>query len=147
MLALAYTRSRKNALKQYNEALFALSGVSNHNVAPRKGLTNFYINTSSTCIMWLSLTDNISTSSIFECGRCPQGPALTFTFYLWEGDLGFQTRIKLPQRSDLEFVKKFTRPNFWAKEFYTLKTRKSRLFLPAINSKNASLSGIGPSFG
>ena len=47
--------------------------------------------------------------------------------------------------SDLEFVKKFTRPNFWAKEFYTLKT--SRLFLPAINGKNASLSVIWPSFG
>ena len=49
--------------------------------------------------------------------------------------------------TDLEFVKKFTRPNFRAKEFYTLKTRKSRLFLPAINSKNASLSVIWPSFG
>ena len=49
--------------------------------------------------MWLSLTDNISSSSIFECGRCPQAPPLTLTFYLWEGDLGFQTRIKLPQRS------------------------------------------------
>ena len=44
--------------------------------------------------------------------------------------------------TDLEFVKKFTRPNFRAKEFYTLKTRKLRLFLPAINSKNASLSVI-----
>ena len=43
---------------------------------------------------------------------------------------------------DLEFVKKFTRPNFRAKEFCTLKTRKSRLFLPAINNKNASLSVI-----
>jgi hypothetical protein len=40
--------------------------------------------------------------------------------------------------TDLEFVKKFTRPNFRAKEFYTLKTRKLRLFLPAIHSKNAS---------
>ena len=40
--------------------------------------------------------------------------------------------------------KKFRRPNFWAKEFYTLKTRKSRLFLPAINSENASLSVIWP---
>ena len=48
---------------------------------------------------------------------------------------------------DLEFVKKFTRPNFRAKEFYTLKTRKSRLFSPAINSVNASLSVIWPSFG
>ena len=28
--------------------------------------------------------------------------------------------------------KKITRPNFQAKEFYTLKNRKSRLFLPAI---------------
>ena len=49
-------------------------------------------------------------------------------------------------RPDLKFVKKFTRPNFRAKEFYTLKTRKLRLFLPAINSKNASLSLIWPSF-
>ena len=48
---------------------------------------------------------------------------------------------------DLEFVKKFTRPNFQAKEFYTLKTRKSRLFSLAINSENASLSVIWPSFG
>ena len=48
---------------------------------------------------------------------------------------------------DLEFVKKFTRPNFRAKEFYTLKTRKSRLFSLAINSENASLSVIWPSFG
>ena len=40
---------------------------------------------------------------------------------------------------DLEFVKKFTRPNFPVKEFCTLKTRKSRLFLPTINSKNTSL--------
>ena len=50
-------------------------------------------------------------------------------------------------QSDLEFVKKFTRPNFRVKEFYTLKTRKSRLFSPAINSANASLSAIWPSFG
>ena len=49
--------------------------------------------------------------------------------------------------TDLKFVKKLTRPNLRAKEFYTLKTRKSRLFLPAINSKNASLSVIRPSFG
>ena len=48
---------------------------------------------------------------------------------------------------DLEFVKKFTRPNFPVKEFYTLKTRKSRLFSPTINSKNTSLSVIWPSFG
>ena len=47
---------------------------------------------------------------------------------------------------DLEFVKKFTRPNFRAKEFYTLKTRKSRLFSESINSENASLSVIWPSF-
>ena len=39
-------------------------------------------------------------------------------------------------QADLEFVKKFTRPNFPVKEFYTLKTRKSRLFSPTINSKN-----------
>ena len=49
--------------------------------------------------------------------------------------------------TDLEFVKKFTRPNFPVKEFYTLKTRKSRLFSPTINSKNTSLSVIWPSFG
>ena len=49
--------------------------------------------------------------------------------------------------SDLKFVKKFTRPNFRANEFYTLKMRKSRLFSPAINSKNSSLSVIWPSFG
>ena len=48
--------------------------------------------------------------------------------------------------ADLEFVKKITRPNFRAKEFYTLKTRKSRLFSPAINSQNASLEVIWPSF-
>ena len=44
--------------------------------------------------------------------------------------------------ADLEFVNKFTRPNFWAKEFYTLKTRKSKLCSPAISSKNASLEVI-----
>ena len=43
--------------------------------------------------------------------------------------------------------KKITRPNFRAKEFYTLKMRKSGLLSPAINSKNASLSVIWPSFG
>ena len=32
--------------------------------------------------------------------------------------------------ADLEYVKKFTRPKFLVKEFYTLKTRKSRLFSP-----------------
>ena len=47
----------------------------------------------------------------------------------------------------LEFVKKFTWPNFQVKEFYTLKTRKLRLFLPVIDSKNASLSVIWASFG
>ena len=52
-----------------------------------------------------------------------------------------------PIGADLIFVKKFTRPNFRAKEFYTLKTRKSRLFSPAINSENASLSVIWPPFG
>ena len=50
-------------------------------------------------------------------------------------------------RPDLEFVKKFTRPNFRAKKFYTLKMRKWRLFSPAINSENASLSVIWASFG
>ena len=50
-------------------------------------------------------------------------------------------------KSDLEFVKKFTRPNFRAKEFYTLKTPKLRLFSPPVNSKNASSSVIWPSFG
>ena len=49
--------------------------------------------------------------------------------------------------SDLEFVKKFTGPNFRVKEFYTLKMRKWRLFSPAINSENASLSVIWASFG
>ena len=49
--------------------------------------------------------------------------------------------------ADLEFVKKFTQPNFRAKEFYTLKTHKARLFLPAINSESALLSVIWPSFG
>ena len=58
-----------------------------------------------------------------------------------------QLQRKGKLKSDLEFVKKFTRPNFWAKEFYTLKTRKSRLFSPAINSENASLSVIWASFG
>ena len=51
------------------------------------------------------------------------------------------------RRSDLIFVKKFTRPNFRAKEFYTQKTGISILFLPAINKENASLSVIWPSFG
>ena len=37
--------------------------------------------------------------------------------------------------SDLEFVKKFTRPNFQVQEFYTLKTRESRLFSPEITAK------------
>ena len=50
-------------------------------------------------------------------------------------------------QQDLKFVKKFTRPNSRAKEFYTLKTRQPRLFSPAINSEDASLSVIWPSFG
>ena len=54
---------------------------------------------------------------------------------------------QLKHKSDLEFVKKFTRPNFRPKEFYTLKTRKLRLFSPAISSKNASLSVIWSSYG
>ena len=48
----------------------------------------------------------------------------------------------VPRSTDLEFVKKFTGPNFRVKEFYTLKTRKSRLFLPVINGENASSSVI-----
>ena len=63
------------------------------------------------------------------------GGPLQASFILWQKE-------KEKCFSDLEFVKKFTRPNFPVKEFYTLKTRKSRLFLPAINSKNASLSVI-----
>ena len=59
----------------------------------------------------------------------------------------YKTLIGLIMTTDLEFVKKFTRPYFRPQEFYTLKTRKSRLFLPAINSKNASLSVIWPPFG
>jgi len=58
-----------------------------------------------------------------------------------------KTRAKRKHQTDLEFVKKFTGPNFRVKEFYTLKTRKSRLFSPALNSENASLSVIWPSFG
>ena len=62
---------------------------------------------------------------------------------------GFSKRewMGITAEADLEFVKKFTRPNFPVKEFYTLKTRKSRLFSPTINSKNTSLSVIWPSFG
>ena len=61
--------------------------------------------------------------------------------------IGTHTVVNPTTDSDLKFVKKFTRPNFRAKEFYTLKMRKSRLFSPAINSKNSSLSVIWPSFG
>ena len=35
--------------------------------------------------------------------------------------------------SDLRFVKNFTQPDFFGKQFYTPKTRKSRLFLLQIN--------------
>ena len=59
----------------------------------------------------------------------------------------YKTLIGLIMTTDLEFVKKFTRPYFRPQEFYTLKTRTWRLFSPAKNSKNASLSAIWPSFG
>ena len=49
--------------------------------------------------------------------------------------------------TDLKFVKKFTRPNFWAKEFYALKMLKLRLVLPATNRQNASFSVFWSSFG
>ena len=49
-----------------------------------------------------------------------------------------KSKTKTIVQSDLKFVKNFARPNFRAKEFYTLKTHKSRIFLPAIKSKNAS---------
>ena len=69
--------------------------------------------------------------------------------FLVNGDLGPKLKCSLFTilGPDLKFVKKITRPNFRAKEFYTLKMRKSRLLSPAINSKNASLSVIWPSFG
>ena len=57
-----------------------------------------------------------------------------------------QVFLSNPLDADLEFVKKFTRPNFCAKVFYTVKTRKLRLFSPAINSENASLIVIWPTF-
>ena len=57
------------------------------------------------------------------------------------------TTVSKNVSTGLKFVKKFTRPNFRVKEFYTLKTRKSRLFSPAMNSKNASITVIWPSFG
>ena len=64
---------------------------------------------------------------------------------------GFHVKIPPPppesQNSDMKFVNKFTRPNFPAKEFYTLKTGISILFLTAINKENASLSAIWLSFG
>ena len=54
----------------------------------------------------------------------------------------------LSPKTDVKFVKKkITQPNFRVKEFYTRKTRKSRLFSPAINSENASLLVIWASFG
>ena len=37
---------------------------------------------------------------------------------------------------DLKFVKKFTRPNFRTREFYTLKMHKLQHFLPAIRQRN-----------
>ena len=40
-----------------------------------------------------------------------------------------------PCHPDLKFVKKITRPNFRVQEFYTLKTRESRLFSPEITAK------------
>ena len=57
----------------------------------------------------------------------------------------FETNIIVTQTWNLS--KRFTRPNFRAKKFYTLKMRKWRLFSPAINSENASLSVIWASFG
>ena len=73
---------------------------------------------------------------IFDCQDCQSSPGGTSG----PGEPG-------GPGADLKFVKKFTRPNFRAKKFYTLKTHKARLFLPAINSENASLSVIWPSFG
>ena len=43
---------------------------------------------------------------------------------------------------DLEFVKKFTRPNFRSKEYYTLKMRKLRLFLQAIEQHKCIIINI-----
>ena len=43
--------------------------------------------------------------------------------------------ILISVETDLMFVKQFTRPNFRAKEFYTLKTRKLQLFLPEIKRR------------
>ena len=98
---------------------------------PGKSRNNFHSSVCSTSRLWTeqNLFPNLATSG--------HNPALRLPLVLAEARW----------QPDLEFVKKFTRPNFQAKEFYTLKTRKSRLFLPAINSENASLSVIYPSFG
>ena len=83
--------------------------------------------------------------------RQRQRQSSTTTLLLLKGSGKFPTTpfnvIMGNAKADLKFVKKFTRPNFRAKEFYRLKMRKSTLFLSAINSKNVSLSVIWPFFG
>ena len=103
-------------------------------------------------VLW---KDTVPVFSLFFPEETKENPvtwgSLLKSHYIINRKLAKNTELGLDQIlntcSDLEFVKKFTPPNFWAEEFYTLKTRKSRLFSLAINSKNASLSVIWPSFG
>ena len=59
-------------------------------------------------------------------GRCA---FISSEFLAIRNNMRFLPKFTSNVYPDLEFVKKFTQPNFRAKEFYTLKTHKSRLFL------------------
>ena len=88
--------------------------------------------------------------SLFTCSwtwerRCSQTQSRRWGWNL-KDDLSLSWALHCLSRLGI-CQKKLHDPIFCAKEFYTLKTRKSRLLSPAINSENVSLIVIWPSFG
>ena len=82
---------------------------------------------------WQALSDETNILTDANTKTYFSNPKKSFRLLSPSGDLGIGLAWdNLYPPADLKFVKKFTRPNFRPKEFYTLKTRKLRLFLPAI---------------
>ena len=124
------------SMLQWRDWMFYAAFFSDTSVANRVA----YIRSNHRCRDCTCHFQNIEEKT--SPGTLKNLPVQVITYQLNGGQF-----VLLKKCPDLEFVKKFTRPNFQAKEFYILKTRKSRLFSPAINRDNATLTVIWPSFG
>ena len=85
-----------------------------------------------------SLFDNMSHLKKWKLDVTKLPP----TILVWHDNVLHPSHLNDMFGADMKFVKKFTRPNFWSKEYYTLKMRKLRLFSQAIKQHKCIIINI-----